>query len=292
MSQQGRTQDAIVSFLQGTPLTTGSFVLDTILTSIVIAGIATVPNMGYFYKVAAAGLIVLGTTFLAIACYGGQVTFSGWHLWPKNGLAGASHWFGCVVFSYGVVPLTYNFHEGMAEPQRLVAAASLALSGVAIAYIVIGCGLLLLYPAVSGDIMGELPTGVIPTIIRLAFVTVIVLNSPLLLLPCGQLVEGKIVAMTGILNTTRLQGIVRFTICIICMATSIAVPAFVVVLGFVGCFSMSIVGFVFPPLFFLWLSKSSRCRPQTIMDILMLLWGVATTVISTTYTVQQASKTK
>ena len=116
-----------------------------------MGSLSVVPNMGYLSKVSALGLIVLGLTFGVIAAFGDfHEDFHGLSFLPQNGLSGISHWFGCVVFGFGVVPLTYNFHDSMAEPHKMVPATGVALAGVALVYIAIGCGLVVLYPDVDG----------------------------------------------------------------------------------------------------------------------------------------------
>ena len=106
-------QDAIRSFLQGTPVKTGSDVLDALLIAMLIAPMAVVPDMGYLNKTSAAGLSVLALALLVIVAYGfydnDRDASSTLQWFPSNGLVGASHWFGCTVFGFGVVPLTYNF---------------------------------------------------------------------------------------------------------------------------------------------------------------------------------------
>eukprot|EP00543_Licmophora_paradoxa_P007399 CAMPEP_0202448042 /NCGR_PEP_ID=MMETSP1360-20130828/6834_1 /ASSEMBLY_ACC=CAM_ASM_000848 /TAXON_ID=515479 /ORGANISM="Licmophora paradoxa, Strain CCMP2313" /LENGTH=135 /DNA_ID=CAMNT_0049065411 /DNA_START=902 /DNA_END=1306 /DNA_ORIENTATION=- len=116
-----------------------------------------------------------------------------YNLLPLNGISGISHWFGCVAFGFGVVPLTYNYYDSMARPQEMVQATSIALFLVALGYIMIGSGLLILYPSIDTDLLEALPkSGPVPATVRLSMVVVIIASSPLLVLPCGELIEGKL----------------------------------------------------------------------------------------------------
>lgn len=189
----------------------------------------------------------------------------------------------------------------MAQPQKLVPVASTAVFFVTVAYITIALGLLALYPYVTGDIISNLHStslhqdyiafSIIPFVVRSAFVVVLLLSSPLVLLPCGELVEGKVIAATHFESTPQLRAIVRFAICGVCLAISIAVPGFVTVLSFVGCFSSASASFVLPPLMHLMLSRRARIpwNRQLRIDMLMFLLGVFATVLTTVYTIWAAT---
>lgn len=146
-----------------------------------IAPLTIVPDMGYLTKTSAAGLIVLACTLVVIFMFG-LLSYSSddsvpLHLYPSNGLVGVSNWFGCTVFGFGVVPLTYNFQESMEEPKLLPEVTLLSLLFVAVSYIAAGVGLLLMYPSVESDILSELPgSGFVPTITRLAMIIVVMVR--------------------------------------------------------------------------------------------------------------------
>lgn len=284
--------DAIMSFLRDTPFTTGLTSLDGVATAIAIGALSVVPDMGYLSKASAAGLFVLALTFVVIAFYG-EATLEGYNMLPEDGLNGVSHWFGCTVFGFGVVPMTYNYRESMSEPTLMVQASTIALMGVAVGYIIIGSGLLVLYPNVEGDILQELPvTGMFPTIVRLSMVLVVMATSPLLVLPCGELIEEKLTAWFGLsaepTSRRKLQAVTRISICLVCTGIAIGVPSFVYVLSFVGCFSVATVGFIVPPLLHLYLvPRWLDQRRDVILDLLLLSWGVVATGISAVYTFRQ-----
>jgi hypothetical protein len=147
-----------------------------------IAPLSIVPDMGYLNKTSAAGLSVLASTLLVIFIFGllnySSETSVPLHWFPLNGLAGASHWFGCTVFGFGIVPLTYNIKESMEEPNLLPWVTLLSLLLVALSYIAVGIGLLILYPNVEDDILSELPVnGFMPTITRLAMILVVMVRK-------------------------------------------------------------------------------------------------------------------
>jgi hypothetical protein len=186
----------------------------------------------------------------------------------------------------------------MADPTQMVPSTVVALSMVAVTYMAIGIGFWMLFPGLHGDLLEEFPTtGILPSITRLAMVVVVLVTAPLLIVPCGELLEGKVqlhrlgIALSE--HTTRI--IFRFGICILCVGVSLYVPGFVDVLSLVGCCCVAVVGFCVPPFLHALLCYQARRHiPLNVcsmtVDILMLSWGIFATVISTTYTFRQLSR--
>jgi amino acid permease len=286
-------EDAIMSFLRDTPFSTNCLALDAIGTSILIGLLSIVPDMGYLAKASATGLTVLALTFCVIAWYGtySASNTSSLSWWPNDGMSGVSTWFGVTVFGFGVVPLTYNMQESMVEPQRMFGASVIGLIAVAISYQTMGIGLLVLYPDISGDLLQELPkSGWLPAVVRLAMVVVVMVTAPLLVVPCGELLEGKISVNV---SEPVLRTVVRLGICVVCSIISVSVPGFVQVLSFVGCFCVALVGFVMPPLLhlvLLWEQESTpdsgKTKRAVVLDLLMLTWGVLATIITSIFTLR------
>lgn len=302
--------DATREFLRDTSVTSGSDIMDAIGIACIIGPLSAVPDIGYLSRASAIGLAVLFVSFAVIAFYGwleyetaeeslhnNKNTFSdnddtlttSWHWLPENGLEGVSHWFGCVVFGYGIAPLTYNFRESMTEPQHMVQASTAALLIVAGSYVVLGVGLYSLFPDIDGDVLHTLPSdGWLPVVIRLSMAVVVFVTAPLLILPCGQLIEGKITKDMDASDVSySVRIIVRMGIALTCVTISVMVPGFVSVLSLVGCASVAAVGFVVPPLLYLRLRfLRSLWTWDLIFDAIMLVWGVVATGITTSYTFQ------
>lgn len=297
-------EDAIMSFLRDTPFSSGSLGLDAFGTSLLIGLLSIVPDMGYLARASATGLTVLGLTFCVIAWFGNysfSSMFTAFSWWPLDGMSGVSTWFGCIVFGFGMVPLTYNFQESMQEPQRMIGATFYGLGVVVVSYLTAGLGLLMIYPDIQGDLLQELPkTGILPTVVRLAMVVVVMVTAPLLVVPCGELLEGKI---SWNVSESVLRTVVRLGICVVCSLVSVCVPGFVEVLSFVGCFCVALVGFVLPPtlhLVLLWKNqRESIPVTDTVMmkrtlalDTVMLTWGISATVITSIFTLREMTRGK
>ncbi|CAB9509778.1 amino acid [Seminavis robusta] len=290
--------NAMRSFLRDTPLSTQSPLLDALLLVAIMGPLSSVPHMGYLSKASALGLVVLAATFVVIGIYGvqqQQQQSTPLHGTPQEGLWGISQWFGSVVFSFGVAPLTYNFRSSMADPTQMVTATTVSLMSVALAYMGIGIFFWALFPTLQGDLLQALPTNqgfVWPSLTRLAMVLVGLTTVPLLVVPCGELLEGKLIMAPRSNNNNhhhKRRILVRCGICLFAVGVSLYVPGFVDVLSFVGCCCVACLGFCIPPLLHLLLGYRSQPTHSMILDAVMLVWGIFATVVSTTYTFRQIS---
>jgi hypothetical protein len=224
--------------------------------------------VGFLSKFSAFGIGAICFTFVIIFGYGfcdfmssASVSFSVkdailGSLWPDSA-TGVANWFGVAAFSYGIVPITYNIQESMAEPQLMVRATDLALRLVYILYITISNGVAILFTTTphgfNGDVMEHLPSNSIATFTRLAMSAMILVTAPILVVPCGELLEGKFGIRAGANYSWR----VLIRISIVCFTTAIGatVPGFVTIISLIGCCCVSLVSFVFPPLFFIRLQE-------------------------------------
>ena len=309
-------QVAILSFAEATPFTTGGKMLDGIILGLLLVPLCIADDLSALSKLSRMGLIILGLTLAVVAWYGStgyhNIKYAGdaidggesdadnynenrssFNLYPLNGIAGVSKWFGCVVFSFGFVPITFNFRESMAEPEKLPQTAMISMSFVAVCYIIIGIYFLYLFPNIEDDLLATIPsTGLLATATRVAMIVVVMATTPLLILPCAEIIEGKIIKNEDGQTTrsTKLKVVIRTSILLVTVIIAAKLPGFVSVLAFVGCFAVSMVSFVLPPgLHWLLLSQGFHDGPggldypfwSRICDLSMLLVGFATTVITT-----------
>jgi amino acid permease len=307
---------AILSFMGATPFTTGEKLLDGTILGLILVPFCIVDDMSALSKLSRLGLIVLGFTMAVVAWYGiighhdiesvdesigsGESddknyneNTSPFNLFPLNGIEGVSKWFGCVVFSFGVVPLTFNFRESMAEPEKLPQTAMISMTIVGVCYTIIGISFLYLFPNIDDDLLAELPsTGLIATVTRIAMIIVVMASTPLLIVPCAEIIEGKIMKSENGQGRRSRKGMIIIRTFILLGTVSVAakLPDFVSVLAFVGCFAVSMVSFVLPPgLHLLLLGQGFHDGPggtayplwSRICDVSMLLIGFLTTIITT-----------
>lgn len=263
-------EDAAISFLEKTPISSKSKFLDALCTMIFIIPLSCLPNVGFLSKYSALGLLAILLSFLIIYSYGiqqngwdGISTITIYDLYPQS-IHECSAWFGIIVFSFGIVPVTYNLQESMKKPAQMKHATTIALIMVFILYIVIGSGVFIIYaPSLTsndikhhfnGDVLQHLPAGIIPTCIRLAMTGVIIVSAPLLIIPCAELLEGKMLIQQSSSTFYYMRIFLRIMICMICTSISVFVPDFVSIVSFIGCFAVAFVSFILPPLFYVVLS--------------------------------------
>lgn len=312
-------ENAIRAF---SPYTTGSVVWDATILAVILTPLCMTDDLSNLSRLSHMGLIILGAAILVIAGYGingyDASNYEDSHVFtllPRNGLAGASHWFGCVVFGFGITPLTFNFRESMAQPEQLPRAAMISMLLVAVAYIVTGIALLYLYPDIHTDVLSQIPEGGwLATATRLAMIVVVLATAPLLVVPCALILEGKVHNHDSEIHP-RTRFWTRTSLCFVTVALSAMVPEFVTVLSFVGCFSVAIVSFCVPP-FLHWVllahkqkgeasqpglgtSQSHGDRhwrglfsPSLALDCVALLCGTITAVVTTLFTFRKTMEEK
>lgn len=126
----------------------------------------------------------------------------------------------------------------------------------------------------DGDVLQALPVSFISGVVGLLMTFVICVTAPLIAIPCGEMIEGK-------LSTKSRHFIfVRISLCSSCTFLAAFVPGFVRIISFVGCFCVSTLGFVLPPVFCLKLATHKKCAS----NVVLLLIGAATTIATSTMT--------
>jgi len=91
------------------------------------------------------------------------------------------------------------------------------------------------------------------------------------------MIEGKLK-----IAATAYRRMTRIVLCAVCIFLAAFVPGFVHVISFVGCFCVSCLSFVLPPLFRLKLRN--EVYPKYPIDATLLVVGIATTAITSTMT--------
>jgi hypothetical protein len=288
---------AMISFIDSMPITTGSRKIDIIIPSIIVALLSCSPDVSFLTKFSIFGLMALTLSFSVIVWQGlAQNGLSGFqstlNLWPRD-LSDASSWFGVVVFGYGVVPFILNFRESMAIPNHVGLATKVGLVLVFLAYVVMSNFVRILFSPThifNGDVLQALPkSSLIALTVRLLMTFVISVTAPLIVVPCGEMIEGKL----GIGRDEMSKRIgIRLLLCILCTGVSEYAPGFVHLVSFMGCFCVSITSFVLPPLFCIQLQNKRRegdSSPTKVdfisyCDFSALVFGILTTILTSIMT--------
>jgi len=296
---------AMMSFIADTPFTTGSRKIDLLIPSTLIALLSCVKDIGFLSKFSGMGLFAVMLSFVVISWQGYQENgFSGYsnafelNQWPES-LSAASSWFGVVVFGYGVVPFVFNFRDSMAVPDQVTQALQIGLFLVYVGYVVISNGVAVLFSPshiFEGDVLQAMPNTWISLMVRLLMTFVVAVTAPLLVVPFGELVEGKLGIDSTQPSSAHMRIVVRVTFIAVCTVFSEFLGSgFVHVVSFIGCFCVAMTGFVLPPLFCIQLSNQRRSARKDgpgidsvlICDIGVLVLGITATVISSTLTFRE-----
>lgn len=284
--------DAILGFIHDTPFTSGNDRIDAVFIIVLITPVLFLPNYESISKVSALGTSLIGAIFLYFTYYGYEtyglqgISSVGWDdAWPKN-FSALSNWFGVAAFGVGLVPFTYSMQESMEEPKEMMKATRISLTIVFLIYVVIGDVITILFDdTIKGDILSELPVSIIATIIRMLMTIVVLTSVPLILIPAGDLIHDKILGKST--KVGKSVYLVRFALALLCAFISVEVPDFVSIISFVGCFCVALLSFAYPPLLhlrcvFKFLSVEERRLKHKliIVDIVLLLWGVLSTIFT------------
>lgn len=201
----------------------------------------------------------------------------------------------------------------MAEPRHITLSLRAGLLLVYVGYVFISNGLRVLFSpsyVFDGDALRAMPPGHASSyLVRILMTLVLSVTAPLIVIPFGELVEGKIWTATADdaaaaddggkqrrRSSMRRRVFIRVPFCLACMAVSEFVPdGFVHLVSFIGCFCGGATGLVLPPLFCLWLSRGGRTgrndatNPRRggdvdeaafLCDVVALCLGIAATSIT------------
>lgn len=171
------------------------------------------------------------------------------------------------IVGFGTIPFTFTLQESMHKPKEMMKATKMSLWIVFAAYAVIGTLLsIIFWPSLHGfqsDMTAAIPNhSLLSDTLKLSMSVVILSTIPLIIVPFGDLVMQKFGLdknrhddinstddSTGICAPKNYVGIiVRISLCIICAFVAIAVPNFVYVLSFVGCFCVALISYSYPAL--------------------------------------------
>ena len=143
----------------------------------------------------------------------------------------------------------------MRNPKQMMKATNISLWIVFGAYLLMGELLsIIFWPSshgIQGDVTSVLPdSALLSIIIKLSMTSVILCTTPLIIVPCGDLVQRKLrLNQNNSDSAKKWTGmIIRIFICILCAFLSVCVPNFVYVISFIGCLCVSLISYVYPPL--------------------------------------------
>lgn len=125
----------------------------------------------------------------------------------------------------------------MANPVEIGKALQLGLGMVYASYAIISDGVAIIFSpshVFAGDVLQAMPHNTISLIVRVMMTFVLMVTAPLIVVPCGEMIEGKFGIDKSRQSLLKRIG-VRFTFCAICTILSELLGAgFVKVVSFIG----------------------------------------------------------
>jgi len=163
-------------------------------------------------------------------------------------------------------------------------ATRISMLAVFITCVVLGDVISIIFvQGIHSDILAELPNSALPMVLRLLMIFVVITTIPLIIIPAGELVMDKLFGR-GKDSSSRTIFIVRFLIAQLCALISVEVPNFVYVISFIGCFTVALASFAYPPLLhlrclykFYPVEKRHSKMKLVVADVILLVWGLVAT---------------
>lgn len=241
-------------------------------STLVILPFAVVRNIAAIAPISLLGLITYVFAIIAILIYGfanNPITWNESLLRP-----GSTHelmeFVGVVSFSLGVPLLALPLEEGMYEPFRFKITMRKTLLAVFGAYLVVAVVPCLLFPGASLQevLVSNLPPGsALGRVVRWAVIVTMLCSIPLLLVPALNTLEKHLPNRQGYQAISALHkspptlppssftastwiGCGARALAIVLVGLlAVSVPCFTLVISVLGCVTLGLLCFIFPPLF-------------------------------------------
>ncbi len=205
---------------------------------------------------------------------------------------------------YFVVAFAHEKRDSMANPRHINLSLKIGLLMVYAGYIAMSNGIRVLFSpsyVFLGDVLQAMPGAWISNVVRVLMTFVISVTAPLIVIPCGEMMEGKLgigsmvdesgqrqSSTSTSASTTRRRALIRVPFCLACMVLSELVPnGFVHLLSFIGCFCVATTSFVLPSLFCLQLSRRTSADGMFLCDAAALAVGVVATCVTSSLTLRE-----
>ncbi|KAH7306339.1 hypothetical protein KP509_22G007200 [Ceratopteris richardii] len=212
----------------------------------------------------------------------GAVAFKNW--------SGIPFALGIAVFSYEGFGMTLALEASMKKPHLFPRVLAQAFVLITLLYIAFGLiGYLAFGDGTKDIITLNLPNDWSTIVVKAGLCIALAFTFPVMMYPVHEMVESKLVACSfyqrkiatqPVYDRLLLNGI-RVIILLITGAIAIMVPVFGVFVSFVGSTVCAMLAFVFPAFFHLQVFKNRISTWQWIVDLVLIVAGIAFAVYGT-----------
>lgn len=311
----------------------------TYLCGVLSYPLCCVRNVAFLSPVSLGALLCLLVGIIAIIMFGEEEEWSSraseivtpLQLWPED----ASHlttFVGIAIFCFGLCTAAFPVEESMSHRDQFAKALKWCVMFVCSVYALVGIAIAVLYSrhpdGIKGNILQNLPQhSATAALVRTCLSIVCILSFPLALVPPAQMIEQLLLqsklqltfggsAYQRITSSppmitddedefqeppVTLRAACRLGLVTVCTILAANVPCFGFVVSLLGCFTVSILSFVLPPLLHLMLvtipesqhyalnlSQPFIITRHVVSDSLLLALGVITFVCATGITAMEA----
>eukprot|EP00026_Physarum_polycephalum_P009469 Phypoly_transcript_09594.p1 GENE.Phypoly_transcript_09594~~Phypoly_transcript_09594.p1 ORF type:complete len:457 (+),score=23.96 Phypoly_transcript_09594:99-1373(+) len=189
--------------------------------------------------------------------------------------------FGIAVFGFEGINLALPIQASMKNQDHYWRVLDKSMLVVGISYIAFGSlGYVCYGDNTESVITLSLPLhSAITTVVKVFLITELTFSYPVQLFPVHTICEAGMIT-----SKTPYKWFLRsgFRACLVAVTVGIAVfiPHFDLFTALVGAFSNSLVTFIFPPIFFLWIFRRKLLKIEIIVNIVILLLGIGASSIS------------
>jgi amino acid permease len=255
----------------------------TLVCTVIILPLTWLDSVSYLARTSFIALLALMVGFGCIFAYGAQefglpASSSEIQYWPDN-LNAFSVYFGCAAFSFGVPTVIFPVQEGMKHPEHVYPPLKAGLFTVLLIYMFLGAFGMLLYlgdsEPINQIIILNLPQdSATSTAVKVLNAIVATFSYPLVFYPIAKLMEGG--------GVPRWRAILQRTFMVaITTAISLFAPWFGLVVALIGCFTVSLLSFIFPPIAHLKLCRADRTTCSVLADYASCFLGTVVCVVTT-----------
>jgi len=184
--------------------------------------------------------------------------------------------YGIVAFSFTIHGLVLDIHKSARDPSIFNRSMDGAMIFVTFAYILFGSlGFLFFGDQTSSIITSNLYVNVESDVIKIILSLILIFAYPLQMYPAVKIMENGIFGQPNeSLSDTLKRNFFRLFVVIMTIIAAVAVPLFGLFASLVGTFSNSFIAFIYPPLFYLKLFKTSVPIYHKILCVIICIIGI------------------
>jgi len=200
--------------------------------------------------------------------------------YPAIDFSGLPTFFGIAVFGFEGINLALPIQASMKNPERYPRVLDMSMVVVGVAYIAFGSLGYVCYGAgIESVITLNLPTSTVTYIVQVLLILELTFSYPVQLFPVHTICEAAMFTNKTKHKWMKKSGF-RTALVAVTVVIAVFIPHFGLFTALVGAFSNSLVTFIFPPIFLLFIFRRKLSILEIGVNVVILLLGLAASSIS------------